>query len=178
MRHQTEWKANRKRLLSIIQKIPARIPEGWTKVELGIGGLLYVGFSEVQTEKLICISSQGQSVIDCHTAQVTFCEENYDEFALLACAPMLGEGMIRIAGEGGGGLRRMTKHGDFLTCVMPEWPQEKIIFMPEYRAWHIDPQSCSMVFEDFEILVYGFSPCGKYFVVGTSATLAIYRKQV
>ena len=60
MSYQTILDENRKRLISMIQQIPVRIPEGWTKVELGIGGLLYVGFSQVQTEKLICISSQGQ----------------------------------------------------------------------------------------------------------------------
>lgn len=177
MYHQIASEENRKRLISIIQQIPTQIPEGWTKTELGIGGLLYVGFSQVHTEKLICISAQGQSVIDCNTAEVTFCEENYDEFELLACAPMLGEEMIQISGEGGGGLRRMTKNGDFLACVMPEWPKEKVIFMPQYHTWYMEPEFCSIVFEDFEILVYGFSPCGKYFVVGTSHTLAIYCKQ-
>ena len=178
MSYQTILDENRKRLISMIQQIPVRIPEGWTKVELGIGGLLCVGFSQVQTEKLICISSQGQSVIDCNTAQVTFCEENYDELELLAYAPMLGEEMVQIAGEGGGGLRRMTKNGDFLDCVMPEWPKEKVIFMPQYHAWYMEPQFCSVVLDDFAVLVYGFSPCGNYFVIGTSDTLTIYRKQV
>ena len=43
-------KANRNRLLSLISKIPERVPEGWEKMEFAVGGLMYLGFSDVHTE--------------------------------------------------------------------------------------------------------------------------------
>ena len=60
---------NRNRLLDIVQRIPVGIPDGWEKTTYAVGGLMYVGFSNVCTEKLVVISSQGQSVIDCKSRQ-------------------------------------------------------------------------------------------------------------
>ena len=67
-------KANRNRLLSLISKIPERVPEGWEKMEFAVGGLMYLGFSDVHTEKLISISSQGQRIINCETGKKICCK--------------------------------------------------------------------------------------------------------
>ena len=68
--------AQRKRMLDIILRIPTGIPDGWKKATYAVSGLMYVGFSNVCTEKLIVISSQSQSVIDCKTGSKTHCIEN------------------------------------------------------------------------------------------------------
>ena len=36
---------NRNRLLDIVQRIPAGIPDGWEKTTYAVGGLMYVGSS-------------------------------------------------------------------------------------------------------------------------------------
>ena len=94
---------HRNRLLDLLEKIPRGVPAGWEKETFAVGGLMYLGFSNLQTEKLVVISSQRQSVIDCRTWEKTYCEENYDEEGLAACAEPLGDELIPIAGEGGGG---------------------------------------------------------------------------
>ena len=111
--------ANRNRLLDIVQRIPVGIPDGWEKTTYAVGGLMYIGFSNVRTEKLVVISSQGQSVIDCKTGSKTYCTENYDEGDLIALAEELGDEIVPIAGEGGGGLRRYSNDGNILMPVAP-----------------------------------------------------------
>ncbi len=167
---------NRKKLLNIIKQIPSGVPDGWEKTTFAVGGLKYIGFSNVCTEKLIVISSQGQSIINCRTDEKLYCEENYDEDSLIALAEELGDEVIPISGEGGGGLRRYSKGGDTLALIAPFWPIEKIVFMPNYISWHQNPKNCMVIFDDYEIIAFGFSRCGNYMAVCNSNTLEIFKK--
>lgn len=168
---------NRKKLLDIISRIPSGTPFGWNKTTFAVGGLMYIGFSNLCPEKLIVISSQGQRVIDCKTGEKTYCDENYDEMDLIALASMLDDEIIPIAGVGGGGLRRYSKDGDILTSVAPLWPKEQIIFRPNYVSWQSQPEKCTVIFGDYEIKAFGFSRCGNYMAVGNSSTLDIFRRR-
>ncbi|MBP3474821.1 MAG: hypothetical protein J6K48_00660 [Lachnospiraceae bacterium] len=168
---------NRNHLINIIDKIPYGIPDGWDKViEITVGGLLYVGFSEVLTSMLVCISSQGQSVINCETGEIKFCEENYDEDDLIAIAEQLGNEVIHIAGIGGGGLRCHTKAGDRVEMVAPEYPRQKIVFMSDYKLYIQNPEESFILFDDYEIRGYGFSKCGRYLVIASSGELLVLKK--
>ncbi len=169
-------KANRNRLLSLISKIPERVPEGWEKMEFAVGGLMYLGFSDVHTEKLISISSQGQRIINCETGEKTYCDENYDEEDLVAFAEELGEEMVRIAGEGGGGLRQYSKDGNMLQVEAPFWSKQKVIFIPNWSAWQRNPAKCTVIYDEYELKAFGFSKCGNYIAVGDSADLVIFKK--
>lgn len=169
---------NRKHLIDLINQIPKGVPLGWKCDTLSVGGLMYVGFSEIHTEKLICISSQGQSVINCETLKKTYCDENLDENNLIAYAEELGAEQIRIAGDGGGGLRHYSNDGNILERIAPFWPKEQIIFMPYFHSWYSSPNKCQIIFDAYEIKAYGFSKCGKYFVVATSSDLNIFRKDI
>lgn len=168
--------ANRKRLLGIIQQIPNGVPDGWEKETFAVGGLMYIGFSNVCSEKLIVISTQGQSVINCETGKKTYCEENYDEDNLIALAEELGDEIVPIAGDGGGGLRRYSKDGNSLALAAPFWPVEKIIFMPNFISYFQNPEKCTIIFEDYEIKAFGFSKCGNYMAACNSHTLDIFKK--
>lgn len=168
--------AHREKMLSIIQRIPSGIPDGWQKTTYAVGGLLYIGFSNICTEKLVVISSQRQSVIDCRTGNKTYGTENYDEDNLVALSEELGDEVIPIAGDSGGGLRRLSKDGNILMSVAPYWPMEKIVFMPNYTLYTLHPEKCNIIFEDYGIKAFGFSKCGNYIAVGTSGTLDIFRK--
>lgn len=169
---------NRKYLIGLISQIPEGIPSGWKCDTLAVGGLMYVGFSEIHTDKLVCISSQGESVINCKTLKKTYCEENYDETDLTAYADELGAEHIRIVGVGGGGLRHYSNDGNILERVAPFWPKEQIIFMPHFLSWYSSPKACRIIFNAYEIKAYGFSKCGAYFVIATSSDLTIFSKQV
>lgn len=167
---------HRNRLLALLEKILHGVPVGWEKETFAVGGLMYLGFSVVQTEKLVIVSSQGQSVIDCRTWKKTYCTENYDERDLIACAELLGDELIPLAGEGGGGLRRFSPAGDGLDRAAPFWPKEQIIFMPQYASWYQSPETCTVIFDDYGPLAFGFSRCGSYMAVGTSSEVDIFRR--
>lgn len=167
---------NRKRLIDLAAQIPKGVPSGWKCDILAVGGLMYVGFSEIHTEKLICVSSQGQSVIDCKTLKKTYYDENFDENELTAYAEELGEEQIKIAGEGGGGLRLYSNDGNILEEIAPFWPKKQIVFMPKFHSWYHTPKECRIVFDGYEIKAYGFSKCGRYYVIATSSELIIFRK--
>ena len=167
---------HRKKMQDIIRRIPTGVPDGWEKITYAVGGLMYLGFSNVRTEKLVVISSQRQSIIDCKTGSKTYCTETDDEDDLIALAEELGDESVPIAGDGGGGLRRFSKDGNTLMPVAPFWPMVKIIFMPNYTLYTLNPEKCTVIFEDYEIKAFGFSKCGNYIAVGTSDTLEIFRK--
>jgi hypothetical protein len=167
---------HRNRLLALLEKIPHGVPAGWEKETFAVGGLMYLGFSNRQTEKLVVISSQSQCVIDCRTWEKIDCEENYDEENLVACAEPLGDELIPIAGEGGGGLRRFAPPGDGLDTAAPLWPKELVIFMPQYASWYQHPETCTLIFDDYEPLAFGFSRCGNYMAVATSSEVDIFKR--
>nr|WP_318686242.1 hypothetical protein [uncultured Acetatifactor sp.] len=167
---------NRKKLMDLANQIPRGTPPGWERNTLAVGGLMYIGFSERHPQKLICISSQGQSVIDCKTSEKTYCKENFNEIDLEAYAEELEDAAIRIAGEGGGGLRHFSKEGNSLERISPFWPRERIVFMPDFHSWYSTPSACRIVLDDYEIKAYGFSRCGNYFVIATSSDLTIFTK--
>ena len=167
---------HRKKMQCIIQRIPSGVTDGSEKITYAVGGLTYLGFSNIHTEKLVVRSTQRQSIIDLKTGSKTYCTENYDEDVLIALADELGDEIVPIAGDGGGGLRRFSKDGNALVPVAPFWPMVKIIFMPNYTLYTLNPEKCTIIFEDYEIKAFGFSKCGNYIAVGTSDTLNIFRK--
>lgn len=167
---------NRKQILEVVKQIPEGIPTRWERKTLAVGGLMYVGFSETHTEQLVCISSQGQSLIDCMTGEKRYVEELYDEHDLLAYTDGIESEAVHIAGEGGGGLRRYSVDGNSLEQIAPIWPREQIVFMPNYCSWRYSPKECWLVSDDFEIKAYGFNKTGNLFVIATSSDLTIYSK--
>lgn len=177
MREQKIEEENRKRILQIIEAIPKNIPVNWNRFDMGVGGIEYIGFSEIQTEKLICISSQEQSMIDCKTKEIVFGEVNYDEQNLIAVSDMLEDEVIRLAGIGGGGLRYFAPNGDNLIEVAPYYPKRQVIFAPSYKSCFFTPIECSSIFEDYELRAFGFSKCGNYMVAASASDLSIFERK-
>jgi hypothetical protein len=169
--------AHRHKVLSLLNRVPdAEAPAGWTKASIAVGGLMYVGFSEADTNKLICISTQKQTVVNCETCEVEDCPENYDELELTAMARALGDEVIRIAGIGGGGLRLLSRSGDSLLLVAPQFPAQEIIFEPDFKSCLLEPEKCWRIYKGYELRAYGFSRCSQYFVIGDSCDLHIFRR--
>lgn len=167
---------NREQIFDVIKQIPEGIPTGWEQKILAVGGLMYVGFSEIHTEQLVCISSQGQSFINCATGEKRYVDELYDEDDLIAYTDGIESEVVRIAGDGGGGLKHYSKDGNILEQISPMWPREQIVFMPNYCSWRHSPKECWIVSNDFEIKAYGFNKTGNFFVIATSSDLTIYKK--
>ena len=168
---------NRQRVLHMLASIPKRMPKGWKRSDIVVGGLEYIGLSELQTRKLICISSQHCSVIDCENRAIAYHDIVYDERELTAVTEVLPGETIRLAGIGGGGLRHFSPQGDALMAAAPEYPKVQIIFQPEHKSCFLEPEACSIIFEDYEIRAYGFSRCGNYIIAACSGGVSIFARQ-
>ena len=87
--------------------------EGWELVkEIVVGGLEWVGFSKTDTGKLLCISSQKTTLIDCFSGEVRPCNCAYDEESWTAYCDELPDEEIDIAGYSGGHFTSFFIHGD------------------------------------------------------------------
>lgn len=168
---------NRERVRKLLSRIPKRIPpELETVLDITVGGLLYIGFSEIQTNKLICISSQKETLIDCDTGKISSGGIEYDESDLIACAEELGEEVVHLAGICGGGLRRCG-YGDSLDLTAMQYPESQLIYSSSWKSFWMDPEDSSIIYEGYEIRAYGFSRCGRYIAVADSGELLVLRKR-
>ncbi len=168
--------AHRAQILQTLRQIPCGVPAGWSHSVFAVGGLTHIGFSEQSPEKLVCISSQGQSVIDCATGEIQFCDENYDEYELIALAEPLGDEVIRLAGISGGGLRLCTKRGESLSLISLEYPKSQIVYASDFQTPFLSPAACAAIWNDYEPLAYGFSPCGNYIAIACSSDVTLFRR--
>lgn len=168
---------NRKRILDALTAVPKRTPIGWKRADIAVGGLEYIGLSERQPKKMICISSQNCSIIDCDSRAITYPDISYDELELTAVTDALPDERIRLAGIGGGGLGYMSAEGDILTMAAPEYPKVQIIFQPKFKSCFLEPEECSIIFEEYEMRAFGFSKCGNYIVAACSGGVAIFSRQ-
>jgi hypothetical protein len=48
-------------------------------------------------------------------------------------------------------LRALSKDGNILVSAAPFWPRVKIIFMPNDTLYTLNPEKCTVIFEDYEI---------------------------
>ena len=93
--------------------------EGWELVkEIVVGGLEWVGFSKTDTGKLLCISSQKTTLIDCFSGEVLPCNCEYDEETRIAYCDELPDEEIGIAGYYGGQLPDRSITMDFILVVL------------------------------------------------------------
>lgn len=168
---------NRQRILHTLTSIPKRTPKGWKRSDIVVGGLEYIGLSEIQPGKLICISSQHCSVIDYETRAIAYHDIAYDELELTAVTESLPGETIHLSGIGGGGLRHYSPEGDVLMAAAPEYPKVQIIFQPAHKSCFQEPRACSIIFEDYEIRAYGFSRCGNYIIAACSGGVSIFARQ-
>ena len=81
--------------------------------EFSVGGLEWIGFSKEYYNKLLCISSQKCTLVDCKTGIIDECDCEYDELTHTALCSLLPNEMINISGQYGGKfhvlLRKMIK---------------------------------------------------------------------
>ena len=175
---------NRKRLRNILAKtLNKDCPDGWEYKTFSIGGLTEVGFSEQNPELLLVVSSNGRGLFNCSSLEKIDRDHN-DEFDIdysnLTCKGIgeLKEENIRIAGLHGGGLPNGNSNGESIETMALDWPRIDVIFQPKWTSVYSerDTEKCIKVFSTDTLKIYGFSPTGKYFVIGTSSDLLVYKK--
>ena len=117
-------------------------PLGWKLVStFAVGGLYAVGF-EQNTENLLVVSANGQSLIDKNTGHRLYRnrEQNgYNHKTLEAIRlDKPKQPAIRMSGMDGGGLRTATDDGWMLQIVYKNWPRCRLVLQePNTSLWGI-----------------------------------------
>ncbi|MBD5136926.1 MAG: hypothetical protein HDT39_13315 [Lachnospiraceae bacterium] len=138
-------------------------------VEKVVGGLEWIGFSKFKTEKLLCISSQKITIIDCDNGNIIETDADYDEENYIAFCDALPDEEICISGQYGGKMEYSTSYGDKVIIeTSPEYIST-VIFMSESEKEHV-------IFNDYGFYTCGFSYDGKYFVFSQDAGITILKR--
>lgn len=185
-RKKSNDQVNRIRLQKLVATTQtADAPKGWGKQSFAIGGLTEIGFSKENPELLLVISTQGYGVFDCDKLQRVDRDSNIE----VTCNTyelwtngigILANEKISVAGIYGGGLPLVNQFGDYLRYMAPEWPRVTIIFEPDGKSVYKkeEAKACFTIYNDYEVVTFGFSYSGNYFVIATSSDIYIYRKEL
>lgn len=149
---------------------------GWSQTaEFTVGGLMYIGFSKKQPNKLLCISSQYISVVDCDTGQIKECDGDYDEEGYTAMSSELPDEVIPIYGEYGGQPLLNTDKGETISILKQEeiYGNKTVI---RVTVTFNTPDTAIDIHNNYGFYTCAFSPCGNYFVFSQDAGITILKR--
>lgn len=149
---------------------------GWTKVtEFSVGGLMWFGFSKRQPNKLLCISSQHASCVDCDTGAIMECDVDYDEDNCIAVSTCLPDEVIDICGTCGGIPLLYTNAGEEISIQeQEELFASKTIIRAKVTFNTVDKKI--EIYNDYGFYTCLFSTDGNYFVFAEDAGITILKK--
>jgi len=165
-------------------------PLGWKLINtFAVGGLYAAGF-ELDSENLLVVSSNGQSLIDTTTGERLYRnrENNgYNHKKLEAVRLNKPEQVVRMSGMDGGGLRTGTDDGWRLHIVYKNWPRGRLVlqkpgtglFGTYIKGVRKDPCVGSHVIAArHEFRIWGFSNTGNVMIWSDEVDVRVYRKLI
>lgn len=158
--------------MSDFQGFSPKLCSGYELIfERSIGGFMYLAFLP-DGEKLLCISSQYESIIDLRTGEVEQQSVEYDEQELLAYLDGQ-DNCLPIAGQYGGSLPLTNSSGTRVTARVDHSGPYPICQL----FWQIVGQRPIRIFKSYLPYIYGFSPDGCYYVHAGDGALRVLRRQ-
>ena len=143
--------------------------DGWKFVtSFSVGGLEWLGFSKESLNKMIIISSQKSTILDCSNGKLEDCTIGYDEEELIALCDKLSNEQISIAGQYGGELPEITKQGE---QVLIQETNEHIKIVTFY-----DSNQKIKIFESYGLYTCGFSYDDNYFMIANDAGIIVLKR--
>lgn len=144
--------------------------DGWELVaEFSVGGFEWLGFSKKEPNKMIVISSQKTTILDCDTGKLQNCTVEYDESELIAICDKLPDEMISIAGQFGGALPITTDRGEKVLIHETDDHIMTITFVlgngKEIKVFHC-----------YSAYISGFSYDGNYFVISNDGGITLVKR--
>lgn len=136
--------------------------------EIVVSGLEWVGFSKVNTRKLLCISSQKTTIIDCFSGEVFECSSEYDEEATIAYCDELPNEEISIAGYYVGKIPDSSVQGDSVSINKENFITTVLFSSAQGNK--------SMIFCNYGFYTCSFSYDGKYFVFAQDAGVTVLKR--
>ena len=165
-------------------RIPPELPPPWRAAPVfNVGGLAHVGFAPGR-DLLPVAGTGGSGLFDTVNAKPIARDDGLSSTADQArCLTSPGfdilEGeLIAMAGIWGGGLKRQTADGCYLSRQAPNWPDERVVLETPDGSRSGRGHSRTLVADDLvcELQAYGFSDTGLSFVIATSCDLRIFMR--
>ncbi|WP_122073309.1 hypothetical protein [Pseudophaeobacter sp. EL27] len=163
---------------------------GWKRTaEVVVGGLVALGFYESkdspQLDKLVAIGSQGQTVVDCLSGQITYRNrerDGYDPETLSAWDLSGGTNeLVRMSGIDGGGLKPYTKDGWSVEALPVAWPIYYYILQHPGSSIFTDhtlgrEPKFDLLDADYKQMAWGFSNSGNSLLLSSSSDIIIWTR--
>lgn len=144
--------------------------EGWKFVtSFSVGGFEWLGFSKERPNKMIIISSQKTTILDCNSGELENCSIDYDEEELIAICDQLPNENILISGEYGGTLPKITNNGE---RVFIQENDEHIMTI----TFILNNNREIKIYENYRAYTCGFSYDGKYFVIANDGGIIVIKQ--
>ena len=134
-----------------------------------VGGFEWLAFSKESRGKMIVISSQRTTVVDCNTGTVEDCGIVFDEKELLAYCDRLPDEELHIAGQYGGRLPLVSAKGESVVVRTNDAHMMKIHFVSGLFQR-------KLIYDCYDAYVCGFSCDGDYFVLADDSGILIMRR--
>lgn len=149
---------------------------GWIKItEFAVGGLMWVGFSKRQLHRLLCISSQYASFVDCNTGDITECDAEYDEESYVAFTSCLPDEVVDIYGIYGGNPILHTNVGEKISITkQKEQFGNKMVIRTEVIFNTHDEEV--EIYNNYGFYTCSFSVDGNYFVLAEDAGITVLKR--
>ena len=143
---------------------------GWEFVtSFSIGGFEWMGFSKESLNKMIIISSQKSTILDCNNGKLENCIIEYDEEELIAICDKLLNEQILIAGQYGGELPETTKQGEQVLIQETSEHIRTVTFI-------YNKEKKIKIFENYGPYICGFSYDGNYFMIVDDAGIIVLKR--
>lgn len=144
---------------------------GWiVSANFSVGGFEWLAFSKEQPEKMIIISSQRNTIVNCSNGIIEDCNIVFDEKELVAFCDKLKDEELCIAGQYGGTLPQMSGKGEKVDIHTTDNHIMRIVFI---RNWH----DKTLIYHCYDAYICGFSYDGNYFVLADDGGILILKRQ-
>ena len=153
-----------------VQKALGTLKDFEIVTEFSVGGLEWISFSKENKGKLLVISSQKITVVDCDNGQIKECSADYDEEELVAYCEEFPSEELSLSGQYGGELPSSSGKGEKISASTDENHIVTIIFS---QAGAEDV----MIYNSYAAYVYGFSYDGDYFVLADDGGIIILKRK-
>jgi len=144
---------------------------GWQlAASFSVGGFEWLAFSEKQQGKMMIISSQRTTVVDCENGQITDCETVFDEQELTAYCDLLSDEELHLSGQFGGELPHSAPSGEKVTVRTNDKHIMQIFFTAA-------DDRTTQIYDRYDAYICGFSGDGNYFVLADDSGILILKKK-
>lgn len=134
-----------------------------------VGGFEWLGFSQYKPNKMIIISSQKSTILNCDNGEIEECLVEYDEQELIAICEKLPNERILIVGRYGGELSKNSKHGEKVRIETNEKFITTVMFFSVCEKEYV-------IFQNYGFYTCGFSYDGNYFVLADDGGIIVAKR--